>query len=57
MDLDDDELRATRKLHGLINELDVKYSDDLKFDFKVVGKVFKPEELERDKSEHDLDER
>ena len=57
MDLDDDELRATRKLHGLINELDVKYSDDLKFDFKAVGKVFKPEELERDKSEHDLDER
>lgn len=57
MDLDDDELRATRRLHGLIKELDVEYSDDLKFDFKVVGKVFKPEELERNKSEHDLDER
>ena len=57
MDLDDDELRATRRLHGLIKELDVEYSNDLKFDFKVVGKVFKPEELERNKSEQDLDER
>lgn len=38
-------------------DLDVEYSDDLKFDFKVVGKVFKPEELERNKSEQDLDER